>query len=92
MPKLEIINSTFTTLAGEWAVLFYAREQGASTLEEIRSLNFACKGITIMKDASLFKKMTNLRRLDISGHPEFFMCEEKKEALEYQALHGINPE
>jgi hypothetical protein len=32
-----------------------------------------------MKSAEPFAKMTNLRRLDISGHPEFFMTEEKRE-------------
>jgi hypothetical protein len=29
MPELEIMNSKFTNRAGEWALLFYAREQGA---------------------------------------------------------------
>jgi len=33
MPKLEIINSKFTNQAGEWALLFYAKEQGATSLE-----------------------------------------------------------
>ena len=60
MPKLEIINSTFTTLAGEWSILFYAREQGAKNLEQITSLNLAGKGITYIKDASLFRKMSKL--------------------------------
>ena len=83
MPKLEIINSTFTNLAGEWALLFYARQQGAHELKEVQSLNLAGKGITFMKDVTLFSKMLNLKRLDIRDHPEFFMCEEKKEALEY---------
>jgi hypothetical protein len=45
-----------------------------------------------MKDMTIFSRMKNLKRLDISDHPEFFMCEEKKEALEFQALHGIDPE
>lgn len=44
------------------------------------------------KDPSIYSQMTSLRRLDISGHPEFFMCEEKKEALEFEALQGINPD
>jgi tubulin--tyrosine ligase-like protein 12 len=26
MPNLEILNSTFTAKAGEWAMLFYARD------------------------------------------------------------------
>ena len=36
--------------------------------------------------------MTSLRKLDISEHPEFFMTPEKKEALEFAALQGIQPE
>jgi hypothetical protein len=35
MPKLEIINSMFTENAGEWALLFYARDYGAKSVEEI---------------------------------------------------------
>jgi tubulin--tyrosine ligase-like protein 12 len=27
MPKLEILNSKFTSKAGEWALLYYARDQ-----------------------------------------------------------------
>ncbi len=46
----------------------------------------------MMKDTSVFSRMSSLRRLDLRDHPEFFMCEERKEALEYQALHGINPD
>ena len=29
MPTLEIINSKFTNSAGEWALLYYSRQQGA---------------------------------------------------------------
>ena len=36
--------------------------------------------------------MINLRSLNLSNHPEFFMDEEKKEALKISALHGINPD
>jgi hypothetical protein len=36
--------------------------------------------------------MTGLRRLDISDHPEFFMTEEAKEALEFKELLGISKE
>jgi len=34
-----------------------------------------------MKDISVFEKMKNLKRLDLTDHPEFFMCQEKEEAL-----------
>jgi len=35
MPKLEIINSKFTHEAGEWALMFYARNYGYKTLAEV---------------------------------------------------------
>jgi hypothetical protein len=35
MPTLEILNSKFTNQAGEWALLYYAKNQGAERLEEI---------------------------------------------------------
>jgi hypothetical protein len=92
MPTLEIINSKFTNQAGEWAILFYAREQGAKTLEEIEHLNLGGRGLTFIKDISLFDRLTSLKRLDLSDHPEFFMCVEKKEALEFQSLIGIDRE
>lgn len=82
MPTLEIINSKFTNQAGEYALLYYSRVQGAKTLEEIESLNLSGRGITYIKDISLFERLKNLKRLDISDHPELFMCIEKKEALE----------
>lgn len=92
MPTLEIINSKFTNEAGEWAILFYAKDSGAKTLEEIEHLSLAGRGITYIKDISLFDRLTNLKRLDLTGHPEFFMCIEKKEALEFQSLIGIQKE
>lgn len=33
MPSLEILNSRFTTKAGEWTMLFYSRKQGAQSLD-----------------------------------------------------------
>jgi hypothetical protein len=75
MPKLEIINSKFTEKAGEWALLFYARDYGAKTLEEIEQLCIAGRGLRCMKTADHFAKMVNLKKLDISDHPEFFMTE-----------------
>ena len=92
MPVLEILNSKLTAKAGAWSMLFYSSTQGAQSLDQIESLCLSGKGITMLKDASIFSKMTKLRRLDLSDHPEFFMCEERKESLEYQALNGINPD
>jgi len=83
MPTLEIINSKFTNMAGEWALLYYARQQGAKSLEEIEHLNLAGRGITYIKDLNLFDRLKNLKRLDVTDHPELFMCQEKKEALEF---------
>ena len=45
MPKLEILNSKFTSKAGEWAILFYARDQEANTLEDIIELNLNGRGV-----------------------------------------------
>ena len=92
MPKCEIINSQLTSKAGEWAMLFYARDQGADTLEDITALDLSGKGILYLQSVDLFTKMTKLRKLDISDHPEFLMTPEKKEAVEFAALHGIQKE
>jgi hypothetical protein len=92
MPSLEICNSILTENAGPWAMLFYARDQGAKTLEEIKSLSLAGKGVLYMKSAEVFGSMSGLRRLDLSDHPEFFMCEELKEANEYEAMFGLGKE
>jgi hypothetical protein len=53
-------------------------------------LNLSGRGITYIKDINLFDRLTSLKRLDISDHPELLMCIEKKEALEFQALIGID--
>ena len=92
MPKLEICNSVLTNNAGEWAMLFYARDQGAHNLEDITALDLSGKGVMYMESADVFGKMTSLRRLDLSEHPEFFMCEEKKEAVEFEKTMGIDKE
>lgn len=92
MPTLEIINSKFTNTAGEWALMFYARESGAKSLEEIEHLTLRGRGLTYIKDIEVFDRLKNLKRLDLTDHPEFFMCIEKKEALEFQALIGIDRE
>ena len=92
MPNLEICNSVLTQYAGAWAMLYYARDQGAKSLEEIRSLSLAGKGVMYMKNVDVFSEMTGLRRLDLSDHPEFLMCPEMKEAKEYEAMFGLGKE
>jgi hypothetical protein len=72
--------------------MFYARNQGAKSLEEIEHLILPGRGITYLKDLALFDRLTSLKRLDITDHIELFMCQEKKEALEFQATIGINKE
>ena len=92
MPSLEICNSVFTAKAGHWAMLYYAREQGAKTIEQIESLDLSGKGLQYLESTDVFADMTGLKRLNISGHPEFFMTEEAKEALEFKELLGISKE
>lgn len=53
-------------------MLFYAREQEVSDLAQIKTLNLSGKGVLSMKDLSVFDKMTSLKFLDITDHPEFF--------------------
>lgn len=55
MPKLEILNSRFTTRAGEWAMLFYARDQNAYELNQIKRLNLSGKGVLHIHDLSIFE-------------------------------------
>lgn len=45
-----------------------------------------------MESTDVFEQMINLRKLDISEHPEFFMTEEALEAEQIIGLQGINKE
>jgi len=72
-PVLEVLNSKFTSKAGEWAIMYYGK---ADKYEEVEELDLSGKGVLYMKDISIFSKLTNLRRLDISDHPEFFLSEQ----------------
>ena len=55
-------------------MLFYAKEQtGASSLETVDRLDLAGKGILNMPSADIFSRLTSLKKLDISDHPEFFL-------------------
>lgn len=50
--KLEIINSNLTQKAGEWAMLFYARDSGAQTLADIQKLDLSGKNLLVVDDLS----------------------------------------
>jgi hypothetical protein len=82
MPVLEILNSKFTTKAGEWALLYYARDQKVSSLSEIRSLDLSGKGVLHMANISYFEQMSSLKSLNIEDHPEFFLTKEQQEEEE----------
>ena len=42
-----------------------------------------------MKTPDVFTKMTGLKKLDISEHPEFLMTPEMRELVEYKAKQGL---
>jgi hypothetical protein len=63
-------------------MLFYARDSGAKTLEEITSLDLSGKNLLQVTDLSFLKKMTNLRYLDISDNVDMY---KPKEMLEMEA-------
>lgn len=86
MPKLEICNSKLTDKAGEWAMLFYVRDQGVTHLEDIKSIDLTGKGVLHLQSTQVFEQMKNLEKLNISLHPEFFYTPEKVEALQFAAL------
>ena len=81
--KLEIINSQLTSKAGEWAMLFYARDSGAKTLEEITTLDLSGKNLLHVEDLSFLKKMVNLKHLDISDNVDMY---KPREMLEREAM------
>lgn len=89
MPKLEIINSKLTNKAGEWALLFYGRSQGAKTLEEIETLDLNNKGVLYLQSTEVFEKMVNLKKLNLSGHKEFFMNSEQRKLQQLKEMEGL---
>ena len=71
-------------------MLFYAKEQtGCTSLEAVDRLDLSGKGILYMASADIFSRMTNLKKLDISDHPEFFMTEAQRAQMQSDALEGI---
>ena len=88
MPKLEIINSKFTVKAADWAMIFYAKDQEVTKVEDIRALDLSCKGLLHINDISIFERMTSLLTLDISDHPEFLMTDEQMHEEESKLKEG----
>ena len=86
--KLEIFNSALTCKAGEWAMLFYARDQGAKTLEEIVTLDLSGKNLLMVDDLDFLKKMTNLKTLDISNNVDMYKPKAMLEAEAKAAAEG----
>lgn len=87
-PELEIINSKFTARAGTWSLLFYAKDQQVTKVEDIRSLDLSGKGLLFMTDISIFEKCLSLTTLNISDHPEFLMTEEQFQEEEAKMKEG----
>ena len=86
--KLEIFNSTLTEKAGEWAMLFYARDSGAKTLADITSLDLHGKNLLMVTDLSFLKEMTNLKYLDISDNVDMYKPKAMLEAEAQKAAEG----
>lgn len=85
-PKLEILNSQFTSKAGEWAIMLFAKETGATCLEEIETLSIRGKNLLFIEDWSFLKRMTNLKRLDISENIDMFLTKQQmEEEARYEA-------
>jgi tubulin--tyrosine ligase-like protein 12 len=87
-PALEIINSKFTSKAGEWSLLFYARDQKVDKVCDIRELDLSGKGLLYVKDISIFSQLTSLHELDISDHPEFLQSDGNIKAEEQKLKEG----
>jgi tubulin--tyrosine ligase-like protein 12 len=79
---LEIFNSNLTAKASEWAMLFYARDTGAKTIEEITYLDLNGKNLLMCNDLSFMKKMVNLKTLDIGNNVDMY---KPKEMLQMEA-------
>jgi tubulin--tyrosine ligase-like protein 12 len=90
--KLEIFNSQLTSKAGEWAMLYYARDSGAKTLEEITSLDLSGKNLLMVEDISFLKKLTNLKHLDIGNNVDMYKPDAMLEAEAMQAAKGSGQE
>lgn len=64
-------------------MLYYARESGAKTLEDIVSLDLGGKNLLTVDDLSFLKKMTSLKTLNISDNVDMY---KPRSMLEQEAM------
>jgi hypothetical protein len=70
--NLQIFNSALTAKASDWAMLYYARESGAKSMDQIVNLDLKGKNLLMVDDIDFLKKMTNLKILDISDNVDMY--------------------
>ena len=89
LKSLEIINSKFTSKAGEWALLFCCKDQKIDSLDKIYHLDLSSREFLKMKDLSIFEQITNLHTLDISDHKNLIKkSEEESKGTEEKEIEG----
>ena len=71
-------------------MLFYARDSGFKTLEEITTLNLQGKNLLTLNNLDFLKKLTNLRHLDISENIDMYKPYEMLRAEAIKAAEGSN--
>ena len=57
-------------------MLYYARDSGAKSLDQIENLYLAGKNLLLCEDISFLTKMVNLKILDISGNIDMYKPKE----------------
>lgn len=80
--KLEIFNSQLTTKAGLWAMMFYARDSGAKTPDDIVNLDLRGKNLLMVDNLDFLLELKNLKTLDISETLDMY---KPREMLEQEA-------
>ena len=71
-------------------MLFYARDTGAKTMEEITYLDLAGKNLLTVDNLDFLKKMTNLKVLDIGDNVDMYKTTEMLAAEAKEAASGSN--
>ena len=82
---LELLNGQFTNRAGEWAILYLARDTGEISLGKITYLNARGNNLLSLTNLQFLKQMKNLKKLDISDNINMF---KSKEILFAEAEEG----
>ena len=77
--KLEIFNSQLTTKAGLWAMMFYARDSGAKTPDDIVYLDLRGKNLLMVDNLDFLLELKNLKTLDISDTLDMYKPREMLE-------------